>query len=633
MGIFPIYNNIQNINQIKSELINYNYQVPTRIEVPKNKLFSKNNSFSYLSPQEKKILPNFSSTLPNEIKNENITTKIDNPQPIRIQKKIFKRMLDFSKPMQASTSDSNLIGKIQNFEKIKANSNKINILDDEKNNFSLLDIKPIEKMVPSASSQILPQRKNNIIKITQPLTARNKILGKNLNKNMNKYIHDNYFTNIDNSSNINVNNSVELNNRNNNILLNSYNSINGIKNITFEQTLNQSINNLNDFTNLNKTDNSIKKIFQKKNNYLTKIYSYNDFIRSNEINDKTESFNNNELQINAYDYAINKDNINNNNYQQIINNNYNINNIYNINSNIIPIQYIKINKDENLDPESNFNLSEFIKIKELGKGTEGIIYSVKWIKNNKIYALKKSRIKTLDYVKKKQEEIKMLKEFRNKTGNDGIIRIYGEKCIRDKNGIYEFYEIMEFAQKDWDQEVYSRGYYGMFYQESELMEIMAQIVRTFSLLQKNKITHRDIKPQNIMIVNGEFKIADFGNSRLLKREGYCVQRIRGSEMYMSPVMFRALHAKMPQVKHNTYKSDVFSLGMCFLLVASLSYAPLNTIREIYDMNTIYKVINYYISSRYSQNVINILYAMLQVEENLRPDFIQLESMFPSIYFV
>ena len=227
----------------------------------------------------------------------------------------------------------------------------------------------------------------------------------------------------------------------------------------------------------------------------------------------------------------------------------------------------------------------------------------------------------------------MLNEFRNKTGNDGIIKIYADKCVRTKNGIYEFYEIMEFAQKDWDQEVYSRGYYGMFYKESELMEIMAQIVRTFTLLQKNKITHRDIKPQNIMIVNGEFKIADFGNSRLLKREGYCVQRIRGSEMYMSPVMFRALHAKMLQVKHNTYKSDVFSLGMCFLLVASLSYAPLNTIREIYDMNTIYNVINQYLSNRYSQNVINILYAMLQVEENLRPDFIQLESMFPSIYFV
>ena len=631
MGIYPIYNNIQNTSPIKLESINYNYQVPNRIQIPQNKLFSKNNSSSFLSIQEKKILPDLlSSTFPKETKDENITAIIENPQPIRIQKKIFKRMIDLSKPTQVSTTESDLIENTKNFEKLQKDSNKINILDDEKNNFSLLDIKPIEKIVPSAS-QIIPQRKNNFNNIMQPLTTRNKILGKNLNKNMNKYIHDDYFTNIDNGSNINVNSSVEFNNRNNNLLLNSYKSENDIKNLTLDKKLNQSINNLNDFTNLNKTDNSIKKIVQKKNNYLNKIYSYNNFIKNNEINDNTENINSNEFQINAYDYVINKNN--NNNYQQNINNKYNINNTYNISSNIFPVKYITINKDINFDPQPNFDLSEFIKIKELGKGSEGIIYSVKWIKNNKIYALKKYRIKTLDYVKKKQEEIRMLNEFRNKTGNDGIIKIYADKCVRTKNGIYEFYEIMEFAQKDWDQEVYSRGYYGMFYKESELMEIMAQIVRTFTLLQKNKITHRDIKPQNIMIVNGEFKIADFGNSRLLKREGYCVQRIRGSEMYMSPVMFRALHAKMLQVKHNTYKSDVFSLGMCFLLVASLSYAPLNTIREIYDMNTIYNVINQYLSNRYSQNVINILYAMLQVEENLRPDFIQLESMFPSIYFV
>ena len=156
---------------------------------------------------------------------------------------------------------------------------------------------------------------------------------------------------------------------------------------------------------------------------------------------------------------------------------------------------------------------------------------------------------------------------------------------------------------------------------------MRQIVETFSLLQKNHITHRDIKPQNIMIVDGKFKICDFGNARILKKEGYVIQRIRGSEMYMSPVLFKGFHAKMAQVKHNTFKSDVFSLGMCFLLAASLSYSPLNTIREIYDINIIKKVIKYYLGNRYSQKVYIILISMLQVEENFRPDFIELEKLF------
>ena len=101
-------------------------------------------------------------------------------------------------------------------------------------------------------------------------------------------------------------------------------------------------------------------------------------------------------------------------------------------------------------------------------------------------------------------------------------------------------------------------------------------------------------------------------------------------MYMSPVMFKGYHSKMPRVKHNTYKSDVFSLGMCFLLAASLSYTPLNMIREEYNINVIGKIIRNYIGQRYSENVYNILFAMLQVEETLRPDFIQLENIFRKI---
>ena len=204
---------------------------------------------------------------------------------------------------------------------------------------------------------------------------------------------------------------------------------------------------------------------------------------------------------------------------------------------------------------------------------------------------KKSLLRLLETVQKRKEEIKMLKNFRKNTGSDGVIITYGELCVINKRNYYDFYELMELAEMDWDHEIYNRAQIHLYYEENELMEIMAKIVKTFSLLQKNHITHRDIKPQNIMIVNGKFKICDFGNARILKREGMVVQRIRGSEMYMSPIMFKAFHANLQQVKHHTFKSDVFSLGMCFLLAASLSYSPLNTIREMYDMNAIKKVIS------------------------------------------
>ncbi len=222
----------------------------------------------------------------------------------------------------------------------------------------------------------------------------------------------------------------------------------------------------------------------------------------------------------------------------------------------------------------------------------------------------------------------MVKDFRDFAGNDGVIKTFGELCIQDQFGAYVFYEIMEFAQIDWDKEIYNRGHMNLFYKENELLYIMKQIIKTLSLLQINHITHRDIKPQNIMIVNGKFKLCDFGNAKKIKKEGYVIQKVRGSEMFMSPILFIGLHSKYLQVKHNTFKSDVFSLGMCFLLAATLSYYSLNTIREIYDMKIISKVIKNSLGNRYSHNVYNILYYMLQVDENLRPDFIQLEALFP-----
>ena len=46
------------------------------------------------------------------------------------------------------------------------------------------------------------------------------------------------------------------------------------------------------------------------------------------------------------------------------------------------------------------------------------------------------------------------------------------------------------------------------------------------------------------------------------------------------------------------------------------------------MNVIKQVMDQYLGQRYSQNVLNILLSMLQIEEDFRPDFIQLESYFP-----
>ena len=156
---------------------------------------------------------------------------------------------------------------------------------------------------------------------------------------------------------------------------------------------------------------------------------------------------------------------------------------------------------------------------------------------------------------------------------------------------------------------------------------MHQLISTLALLQKNHITHRDIKPQNILISNGVFKLSDFGEARTLKRSGVIISRVRGTELFMSPILFHGLRHRLSQVGHNTFKSDVFSLGFCFLLAASLTFNSLYSIREVNDIKVIEELLDKYLSGRYSKKIIEIILDMLQVDENLRPDFITLEKKY------
>ena len=325
-----------------------------------------------------------------------------------------------------------------------------------------------------------------------------------------------------------------------------------------------------------------------------------------------------------YQFYLNQENTQdfntiNNNIDILANNTINTSSSNISYENLIPSFY-------DMEPGTNINLSEYDILNQIGQGSEGAIYVVRWKKNNKNYAMKKCSILLETTLEKRKSENIGLRKFIEGTGCDGVIKVYGNFSRTNELGMYEFYEVMELAEKDWEKEILRRRDIQQYYQEYELMEIFKDLIKTFSLLQNNKITHRDIKPQNIMIVNGKLKICDFGNARILKRDGIIIQKIRGSELFMSPIVFKGYHSGKQQIRHNTFKSDVYSLGVCFLLAASLSFDGPNIIREVYNMKVMKRVLNQQLQRRYSQNLINLILTMLQIEESKRPDFNQLELM-------
>ena len=220
---------------------------------------------------------------------------------------------------------------------------------------------------------------------------------------------------------------------------------------------------------------------------------------------------------------------------------------------------------------------------------------------------------------------KLIKDLLKKTNSQGIIKIYGDIWLK-KNNLYNYYVLMEKAELDMEQELIIRNKYMKYYSETELTNVLCQLIVACAQMQKNKIAHRDIKPQNILILNGIYKLCDFGEAKLFNKGDVIIQRIRGSELYMSPILFFGMKNKFEHVKHNVYKSDVFSLGLCILLAGSLNYDSICRIRELTDMEKIKNIIMYYLSKRYSNTFTSFLFRMLEVDENKRPNFLQLESL-------
>ena len=187
---------------------------------------------------------------------------------------------------------------------------------------------------------------------------------------------------------------------------------------------------------------------------------------------------------------------------------------------------------------------------------------------------------------------------------------------------------MELAVTDWEKEIIQRSKLQKYYSEPELVERLKILLKTFSELQVENVSHRDIKPQNILICpGGVVKVADFGEAKELMKNTPNTgnQTLRGTELFMSPILFKALrNRRCAIIKHNSFKSDVFSLGLCFLLSATLTFNSIYDIRELETDEAIEKTIKKYIQTRYSEKFIKILQKMLEYNEKERFDFIEME---------
>jgi serine/threonine protein kinase len=215
-----------------------------------------------------------------------------------------------------------------------------------------------------------------------------------------------------------------------------------------------------------------------------------------------------------------------------------------------------------------------------------------------------------------------------KLKHSNVVRILGIYNNKLDTTTYVVYVLMEVGLTDWEKEIRKYNDKNLEYTERELIDIIKQLSSVLSFLQKNNISHRDIKPQNILVFKNKiYKVADFGEAKQIDNiaKNLINYSLRGTELYMSPLLFNGLRTGQIDIKHNLFKSDVYSLGLCILYAAVTNNKPLYDIRKYVDMIGIRKYLEKLLKGKYSQKFISLLASMLEIHEKNRPDFVELEK--------
>ena len=547
---------------------------------------------------ENPVIKKVNTSLLNKLNNENniLLDSIDKSYIKKNDKKNLNKTNEIidKKENNKDKDKDNLIKNIKSMRNIRINNNNLNIKNLKTSNYI---IRP--NNYPEKSSR-------------QPLkTAQNSQNKIRLIKNI-RSLRDR----------VKLNNNLESNNKTNNNENNS--KINSKEN-------NNIINN--------KENNNNKQLIIKEKKQITRC-STQFKLQSKKSNNSKNNYNSIFKKLKEYyDEGINEESIDSNNQKKSKKSK-------NINLN----KSIALASKKKIKYKPFFKSENYSILKLLGKGTYGKTYLVEDPKTKERFALKKITINDKSELKENQEEYNLILKLTKEFPELKIVNIYGIEIKTLDKYTTVMYVLMEAAKCDWEKEITSHSEVGYYYKEEHLMNILYNLVKSFAILQKKGICHRDVKPQNILCFqDNEYKISDFGEAKNFKKnmingnkrysnmkynveENTMEQTLRGTELYMSPILFKALRTRSYQfVTYNPYKSDVFSLGMCFFLASSLSYEGLYEVREIIrNKDKTRLVVNRYLSMKYSQKYINVLISMLQINEKDRPDFFELEKILDNL---
>uniref|UniRef100_A0A5K3F374 non-specific serine/threonine protein kinase n=1 Tax=Mesocestoides corti TaxID=53468 RepID=A0A5K3F374_MESCO len=212
------------------------------------------------------------------------------------------------------------------------------------------------------------------------------------------------------------------------------------------------------------------------------------------------------------------------------------------------------NLDELRDPSGIFALIEVV-----GKGTYGNVYKGRHMRTGQLAAIKVMPITEEDEV----EILLEINTLRRLSNHRNIATYYGA-FIKKATPNDHLWLVMEYCGAGSVTDLV-KSTRGQSLKEDWIAYICREILRGLSHLHANRVIHRDIKGQNVLLTdNADVKLVDFGVSAQLDRTIGKRNTFIGTPYWMAPEVINC-----EQDANCTYdaRSDIWSLGITALEMA------------------------------------------------------------------
>lgn len=274
---------------------------------------------------------------------------------------------------------------------------------------------------------------------------------------------------------------------------------------------------------------------------------------------------------------------------------------------------------------NNFDISQYEIIEELSESNLGKFY--------KVHDLTEKPFTMLKIISSSSKEVNHLfsyLEIVSKLKQNGLLQPQGVSIMQVEKSYFIINVLFDACiTSNLDKEINKLQSTNVF-KENELIEILRQSATTLSSIHTLHISHGSISPDNIMITKIhdqpsklatsltipfhdilKSELLTFNDNRLLK------EVLRKNQSFLSPPLYSMLSSNRLYLKHDKYKSDVYSLGMTILYAMTLNLKALAETRFKYDLASTKKVILKYAKTKYSTKLIDLISMMLVIEERQR----------------